>query len=135
LSAPTLFIWHFSYFMLNLGQLLYVLYDLRPVRFDPDLDAAYTRLFEPFGVARPQFKRLVGSDAAQIVVLHPGECYAIENMTKTDRLGLLLTGKASVVNEKAFLHHVHPMQFLDSPEFESSSASEDTFKVGKYVAV
>lgn len=48
-------------------------------------------------------------------------------MTKTDRLGLLLTGKVNVLNEKTFLHHIHPHEFLDSPEFESSS-SDETFK-------
>ncbi len=69
----------------------------------------------------------------QLVTLHPGECYAIENMTKTDRLGLLLSGKANVLTEKAFLHHVEPGEFLDSPEFESSTAAEDTFKVGMEV--
>ncbi len=65
----------------------------------------------------------------KLVTLHPGECYAIENMTKTDRLGLLLSGKANVLTEKTFLHHVCPGEFLDSPEFESSTAAEDTFKV------
>jgi len=30
---------------------------------------------------------------AQIITLHPGECYAIQNMTKTDRLALLIAGK------------------------------------------
>ncbi len=115
--------------MLNLGQLLYILYQLRPVRFDPDLDKVYMEMFEPFRISRLQFKRLTSADSAQVVTLHPGECYAIENMTKTDRLGLLLAGKANVLNEKTFLHHVHAGQFLDSPEFESSTAAEDTFKV------
>lgn len=80
-----------------------------------------------FQVSRIQFKRLVGAEACQITTLHSGECYSIENMTKTDRLGLLLTGKVNVLNEKTFLHHIHPHEFLDSPEFESSS-SDETFK-------
>ncbi len=123
-----MFAWHFVFAMLNLGQLLYILYQLRPIRFDPDLDHVYTALFEPFRVSRVQFKRLVGGDSAQVVSLHAGECYAVEGMTKTDRLGLLLVGEANVLNEKSFLHHVKELEFLDSPEFESSN-SEETFKV------
>lgn len=42
-------------------------------------------------------------------------------MTKTDRLALLISGRVNVVNDRAFLHHIVPGEFLDSPEFESSS--------------
>lgn len=42
-------------------------------------------------------------------------------MTKTDRLALLIAGRVNVVNDRTFLHHIIPGQFLDSPEFESSS--------------
>lgn len=81
-------------------------------------------------MTRLQFQKLVSSDVAEIIGLHSGECYAIENMTKTDRLALLINGKVNVLNEKQFLHHIHALQFLDSPEFESSS-NEETFRVGK----
>ena len=108
ICAPGVFAWYFGFTILNLGQLLYILYQLRPIRFDDDLDSVYTTIFEPMKVTRVQFKRLVGSESAEIISLHPGECYAIENMTKTDKLSLLVTGKANVINEKNFLHHIHP---------------------------
>ena len=76
----------------------------------------------------------MGAESAEIIGLHSGECYAIENMTKTDRLAFLLSGKVNVLNEKTFLHHIQPLQFLDSPEFESSS-NEETFKVSICAAV
>lgn len=57
--------------------------------------------------------------------LHPGECYAVSGLTRADHLGLLLAGRASVLNETAFLHNIEPGQFLDSPEFESSSSTND----------
>lgn len=36
---------------------------------------------------------MVSSDFAQIMSLHAGEAYAVQNLTRTDRLGLLLSGK------------------------------------------
>ena len=128
ICAPTVFAWYFTFMLLNMGQLMYILYQLRPIKLEEDLEQVYRELFQPLGVTKVQFKRLVSAESAQIVSLHSGECYAIENMTKTDRLGLLLAGKANVLNEKAFLHHIHPQEFLDSPEFESSN-SDETFKV------
>lgn len=38
---------------------------------------------------------MVSSDFAQIMSLHAGEAYAVQNLTRTDRLGLLLSGKVS----------------------------------------
>ena len=68
-------------------------------------------------------------------------------MTKTDRLALLVSGRINVLNDRAFLHHILPGEFLDSPEFESSglnvngnggisnSVEESTFKVTVCAAV
>ena len=70
-------------------------------------------------------------------------------MTKTDRLALLVSGRVNVLNDRAFLHHILPGGFLDSPEFESSglnfvggvngnaggSVEESTFKVTICAAV
>lgn len=54
----------------------------------------------------------------------------MQNLTKTDRLGLLLSGKVNVLSDNNFLHPILPCEFLDSPEFESSRASvDDKFKV------
>ncbi len=138
ICAPDIFTWYFGHMLLNCGQLLYVLYQLRPIYFDPALDDVYEQLFRPLQITRLQFRRLVvgvgGGDGPQIVRLHAGECYAVENMTKTDRLALLVSGRLHVLNERAFLHTVEPRQFLDSPEFESSSG-EETFRVTICAAV
>ena len=55
--------------------------------------------------------------------LHPGECYAVAGLSKTDNLALLLAGKCSVLNSQSFLHNIEPGEFLDSPEFESCSSN------------
>ena len=63
-------------------------------------------------------------------------------MTRTDRLALCINGRINVLTEKTFLHSIHPGEFLDSPEYESSgakwadsTANEATFKVTICAAV
>jgi len=36
--------------LLNMGQLMYIIYQRRPVKFDPELEEAYQTLFHPFKV-------------------------------------------------------------------------------------
>lgn len=92
---------------------------------------------------------MVSADFAQIMSLHAGEAYAVQNLTRTDRLALLLSGKVShttafisimrhikvmlqvnVLSDNQFLHPILPCEFLDSPEFESSrNTVDDKFKV------
>ena len=72
---------------------------------------------------RREFSHLLSSSLASLVSLHPGECYAVAGLSKTDNLALLLAGKCSVLNSQSFLHNIEPGEFLDSPEFESSSSS------------
>ncbi|XP_049840129.1 popeye domain-containing protein 3-like [Schistocerca gregaria] len=130
ICAPDVFSWNFSFMLLNMGQLVYIIYQMRPVKFDPELEEAYHTLFEPFKVSRLQFKKMVSAEFAQIMSLHAGEAYAMQNITRTDRLGLLLSGKVNVMWEHQFLHPIMPCEFLDSPEFESSRATTDEkFKV------
>ena len=64
---------------------------------------------------------MLSSNIASLVILHPGECYAVAGLSRTDSLALLLTGKCSVLNSQAFLHNIEAGEFLDSPEFESCS--------------
>jgi len=45
---------------------------------------------------------MVSSDFAQIMSLHAGEAYAMQNLTRTDRLGLLLSGKVSTVTSSSW---------------------------------
>lgn len=66
---------------------------------------------------------------AQIMSLHAGEAYALQNLTRTDRLGLLLSGKLNVLCDGHFLHPILACEFLDSPEFESRANMDDKFKV------
>lgn len=128
--ARDVFAWGFTFTLLNLGQTLYVLYQTRPVKTDRELEAVYNDLFRPLNVERLVFKRLVSSECCQVTSLHAGEAYAMQQLTRTDRLGLLLSGRVNVLAGGHFLHAIAPMEFLDSPEFESSRAThDDKFKV------
>ncbi|XP_077288485.1 popeye domain-containing protein 3-like isoform X2 [Arctopsyche grandis] len=130
ICAPDVFTWNFSFFLVNIAHVVYIIYEMRPVKFDPELEEVYHNLFEPFKVSRFQFKKMVSSEFAQIMSLHAGEAYAMQNLTNTDRLGLLLSGKVNVMSGLQFLHPILPCEFLDSPEFESSRATvDDKFKV------
>lgn len=51
ICAPDIFSWNFSFLVLNIGQLVYIVYQMRPVRFDPELEEAYHTLFYPFKVS------------------------------------------------------------------------------------
>eukprot|EP00096_Caligus_rogercresseyi_P006048 TRINITY_DN22203_c0_g1_i1.p1 TRINITY_DN22203_c0_g1~~TRINITY_DN22203_c0_g1_i1.p1 ORF type:complete len:330 (+),score=136.76 TRINITY_DN22203_c0_g1_i1:197-1186(+) len=130
LCAPEVFAWNFSFILLNIGQLLYILYQMRPIKFPSEIETLYGSLFEPLRVPRSAFEKLIAPDVAKIEELHSGECYAIKDLSKTVRLSILLTGRAHVVNEKNYLHDIRPNEFLDSPEYESSGINcEETFKV------
>ncbi|CAB3242892.1 unnamed protein product [Arctia plantaginis] len=96
ICSPDAFSWNFGFVFLNLAQVVYLVYEMRPVKFDPELEEVYHTLFEPFKVSRLQFKRMVSPDFAHVMSLHAGEAYAMQNLTKTDRLGLLLSGKVHI---------------------------------------
>lgn len=51
ICAPDVFTWNFAFMLMNLAQVFHILYQLRPVKFDPELEEAYHTLFEPFKVS------------------------------------------------------------------------------------
>ncbi|XP_054723823.1 popeye domain-containing protein 3-like [Uloborus diversus] len=130
ICAPNIFSWNFFFVLLNLGQILYILYTMRKVKFPLELEDIYRTVFQPLQVSRLTFQKLVSPECAQMMSLHPGEAYAMQGLTRTDRLGLLVSGRAHVISGHHFLHHIQAKEFLDSPEFESSrSGVEEKFKV------
>ncbi|XP_040583198.1 popeye domain-containing protein 3 [Lepeophtheirus salmonis] len=136
LCAPEIFGWNFSFILLNIGQLLYILYQMRPIKFPEEIENLYLSLFAPLRVPRTSFEKLISLDIVEISELHSGECYAIKDLSKTVRLAVLLQGRVHVVNENNYLHDIRPNEFLDSPEYESSGINcEETFKVTVLAAV
>ena len=116
ICAPDIFSWAFAFTLLNMSHVVHSLYRLRPVSFASDLEPVYRKLFQPLGVilstyvepsnyqdnfikiqqvTRITFKKLVSSEYAQINLLHYGEPYALQDITRADRLSLLLSGKVN----------------------------------------
>ena len=58
-----------------------------------------------------KFKKLVSPEYAEIFSLHPGEAYALQNLTRTDRLSLVLSGK--VINILHGFNIQQNLNFLD----------------------
>lgn len=126
-----MFSWNFSFALINCIQCSLILYQLRPLRFSPELEEVYESIFLPFKVSRYvscpffiflnlsfplekpqctrfpsnpmtvhvnkisfryQFKKLVSSEHCSVMTLHHGEAYATQEVTKTDRLSLMIKG-------------------------------------------
>ncbi|KAF4520971.1 hypothetical protein B566_EDAN011607, partial [Ephemera danica] len=58
ICAADVFTWNLAFMLFNVGQLLYIVYQMRPVKFDPELEESYQTLFYPFKVSRLSFKRM-----------------------------------------------------------------------------
>lgn len=54
ICAPDVFAWYFVFMILNMAQLLYILYQLRPIKLEPDLEQVYHQLFQPLNISRMQ---------------------------------------------------------------------------------
>jgi hypothetical protein len=50
--SPDIFSWNFSLCLINMAQVFYIIYNLRPVNLPEELLAIYGTLFEPLKVSR-----------------------------------------------------------------------------------
>ncbi|XP_076466680.1 popeye domain-containing protein 3-like isoform X2 [Babylonia areolata] len=129
LCAPDFFSWNFAFLLLNGVQTMSLIYSIRPVRFCQELEEVYTAIFLPLRVPRSLYKRLVGAEYCTLMTLNEGEHYATQSLTKTDKLGLLISGTMNAYSNRTLLHTIKAKQFIDSPEFESSNSGEEKFQV------
>jgi hypothetical protein len=70
-------VWNMVFFMINVGQALLLIYRMRPVQFDPHLEAVYEHFFSKEGVrlSRSDF-RLLTHNRAHIKALEAGDSFA-----------------------------------------------------------
>ncbi|KAK7493084.1 hypothetical protein BaRGS_00015605, partial [Batillaria attramentaria] len=129
LCAPDFFSWNFAFLLLNGVQTMSLMYSIRPVRFCQELEEVYTTIFQPLRVPRSLYKRLVGAEYCTLMTLNEGEYYATQSITKTDKLGLLISGSMNAYSNRTLLHTIKAKQFIDSPEFESSNNGDEKFQV------
>ncbi|KAJ1111927.1 hypothetical protein NDU88_000199 [Pleurodeles waltl] len=122
--------WGFLLMALCLLQVAHLLYRLRKDTFCPELETLYRTLYQPLQVPPPVYKHILHSSEGQVLSLAKDQSYALEGRTPIGRLSLLLSGRIRVSLDGQFLHYIFPYQFLDSPEWESLSPSEEgTFQV------
>ncbi|XP_071115086.1 popeye domain-containing protein 3-like [Haliotis cracherodii] len=134
LCAPDFFSWNFAFMLINGVQTLFLMYRIRPVKFCEELEDVYSSTFEPLRVPRSVFKKLVSPEYCTLMNLHEGEAYATQSITKTDKLGILISGQMNVYSNRNLLHTIRSKQFIDSPEFESSISGDEKFQVSVIAA-
>lgn len=116
LCAFDTLVWNAIFTVINFIHIIIILYVLRPVRLSKDVEAVYQELFQPLRVTRSQFQKAIRC-MREIKHLKPREPYCVENVTKVERLSLVLTGRLVVSQHGHALHIVDSRQFLDSPEW------------------
>ncbi|XP_035208156.1 blood vessel epicardial substance-like isoform X1 [Stegodyphus dumicola] len=116
LCALDTLIWNAVFTLINFIHVTIILYMLRPVKFSEEIEEVYRDLFQPLRVTRHQFRQAIHC-MREIKTLKPREPYCIENVTKVDRLSLVLSGRLVVSQHGHALHIVDSKQFLDSPEW------------------
>lgn len=127
LCAFDTFLWNAFFTLINVVHGIYLLCSLRPVRFDKQVEEVYKTIFQPLKVSKQQFKKVVNC-MKSIRPLKRGEHFAVEKQTRVESLSLLLSGSMLVIENGRTLHVLHPMQFVDSPEWFGVS-SDDYFQV------
>lgn len=116
-----------TFLLVNFIYLFVLIYQMRPIYFEKEIDAVYVALFKPLNVSRHQFKTILNC-MKMIRSLKYQEIYAQEKVTKVDSLSLVLSGKLVVSQNQRALHIVFQHQFLDSPEWFGVS-TDDYFQV------
>lgn len=134
LCAPDYFSWNFAFMVINIIHAFMILYNIKPIKFDQNMERLYQSVFHPMNVSRRLFKKLIDQNFCLSSTLYEGDAYALQGITKTDRLGLLVTGTMKVYSHQNFLHMIREMEFIDSPEFESSVTGDEKFQVSVYAA-
>ncbi|KAI9559318.1 hypothetical protein GHT06_016107 [Daphnia sinensis] len=121
------FLWNAFFFFINAVHALVLLFSLRPLAFDDQVEQVYKTIFRPLKMSKQQFRK-VAECIKSIQPLKRGGYFAVEQETSVDTLSLLLSGTALVIEKGRTLYAVSPMQFLDSPEWFDISSS-DVFQV------
>ncbi|KAM6467573.1 popeye domain-containing protein 3 isoform 1-T3 [Liasis olivaceus] len=123
--AADIFSWNFILFVICFIQFIYVTYQVRSVAFDKEFQELYNALFQPLGISLTVFRKIVLCCDGEVITLEKEHCYAMQGKTPIDKLSLLLSGRVSVTVDGEFLHYIFPLQFLDSPEWDSLRPTED----------
>lgn len=116
LCAFDTMVWNAFFTAINLVHTCVVMYILRPVRLQADMEIVYREIFEPLKVSRQQFQPAAASVKA-VVELNEKDIYSQEGVTRADCLTLVLKGRCLASQKGRPLQIVDRNEFLDSPEW------------------
>lgn len=122
-------IWNSVFAAINLAHAGKILYDRRPIEFEPDdwradLEAVFAQIFEPVGMSRLQFKTLVQDGGVEFLKLDPGEIY-VGRGTPCDRLSIIVVGRLQVISEggvEGAILGADGIEVIDGVEYAASRA-------------
>ncbi|KAE8602805.1 hypothetical protein XENTR_v10014131 [Xenopus tropicalis] len=123
--AADVFSWNFILLVICIVQIIHLAYQLRSVTFDKEFQDVYSAVFKPLGISLTIFRKIISYCNAEVVTLERDHCYAVQGKTPIDKLSLLVSGRIRVTVDGEFLHYIFPLQFLDSPEWDSLKPSEE----------
>ncbi|XP_053566561.1 popeye domain-containing protein 3 [Bombina bombina] len=123
--AADVFSWNFIILSICIIQIIHLAYQLRSVTFDKEFQEVYNSVFQPLGISLTVFRKIISYCNAEVVNLEREHCYAVQGKTPIDKLSMLVSGRIRVTVDGEFLHYIFPLQFLDSPEWDSLRPSEE----------
>nr|XP_029514620.1 popeye domain-containing 2-like isoform X1 [Oncorhynchus nerka] len=120
------FTWNLLLLVACVFQICHLIYRLQQDGLaSEELLALYSAIYLPLDVPVQVFKDIVGACENKVLALRVEETYAVEGKTPINQLSFLLSGRIRVSLEGQFLHYIFPLQFLDSPEWESLRPNEE----------
>ena len=131
LCSPDTVAWNIIFMCLNFGHVTYLLWKMRPIRFDEGQELCYENVFELLGVERWQYKAI--APLGMTTELPKGSFYAKEDVSDGTNISIVLSGSCQVTRRGKVVGRLKPFEFLDSPEWIAStkfgSGSTVTFEV------
>jgi len=121
ICSPDTLTWNLVFLAGNFGHASYLLYQMRPINFDDDNEIVYSSLFEPLGIKRWQYAPL--AKISTVKELSNQDVIAIEHVTLGESVSILTSGSICVEKNKKFLNRLKPYEFIDSPEWITSTQS------------
>jgi len=114
-------LWNFIFFVINIGHIIKMVYDKRPLVFDADKEFIWEHIFyENFRMDRHTFSNLTAS--CEIITIEKDQYYGRIGDLVT-RLSVIIDGNIEVQipnnnnEQKSLIAQLRPLDFIDSPEW------------------
>ncbi|UYV60149.1 NUP43 [Cordylochernes scorpioides] len=92
LCAFDTLLWNSVFTIINMLHIIILLYQLRPIGFNAEMEQVYKELFKPMKVSKHSFKKLI-SAIKEVRILKPPDTFCVEKKSRLDQLSLVLSGR------------------------------------------